>query len=278
MASSNGFSDEYQNSWLWMGSNLTLKDADGKLNEAGMWGGGAYREDLPSPAEIAGIALERGKRRLGSTKGPTRKTAMVVENASAGRLIGRLLSGASGRSVERDQSFWKGRLGTQAVSEKLTIVDDPLIVRGLASRPFDSEGIAARPLPLIEAGVLQNYYLDTYYAKKLGMDPTTGSASNRVIGLGEHDLDALLAQTGDGIFVTSWLGGNADGTTGDFSFGIRGHRIDNGQLGAPIGEMNVTGNLLDLFGQLVAIGNDPWPYSSMKAPTLVFEGVDFSGA
>lgn len=278
MASSNGFSGSRENTWLWMGSSLTLKDADGKLSEAGMWGGANYREDLPSPTEIAKLAIERGHRRLGSTKGPTTRTTMIVEPSAAGRILGRLLSGASGRSVERDRSFWRGKLGTQAVSDKLTVVDDPLIVRGLSSRAFDSEGIAAKPLPLIEKGVLQNYYLSTYYAKKLEMQPTTGSASNRVIALGDHDLDALIAQAGSGILVTSWLGGNADGTTGDFSFGIRGHVIENGQVGAPVGEMNVTGNLLDLFARLEAVGNDPWPYSSMKTPSLVFGGVDFAGA
>jgi len=73
------------------------------------------------------------------------------------------------------------------------------------------------------------------------------------------------------------MGGNSDSTTGDFSFGLRGHLVENGQVGAPVGEMNVTGNLLDLFGRLVAVGNDPYPYSSTKAPTLVFENVDFSG-
>ncbi len=126
--------------------------------------------------------------------------------------------------------------------------------------------------------MLDNYYLSTYYAKKLGMDPTTGSGSNRVIGLGDKDLTALISEANGGIYVTGWLGGNADGTTGDFSFGIRGHLIENGEIGAPVSEMNATGNLLDLFGQLVAVGNDPWPFSSMKSPTLVFESVDFSGA
>ena len=90
-------------------------------------------------------------------------------------------------------------------------------------------------------------------------------------------LEQLLADAGDGIYVTSWLGGNADGTTGDFSLGLRGHIIENGQIGRPVGEMNVTGNLKDLFAQLEMVGNDPYPYSTTLAPSLVFDGVDFSG-
>jgi len=88
----------------------------------------------------------------------------------------------------------------------------------------------------------------------------------------------LLSAVGNGVYVTSWLGGNADSTTGDFSLGLRGHMVENGQIGRPVGEMNVTGNLKDLFGKLEMVGNDPYPYSSTLAPSLVFVDVDFSGA
>jgi len=110
------------------------------------------------------------------------------------------------------------------------------------------------------------------------MEPTTGSSSNRRIATGDKSLEELLADVGDGIYVTSWLGGNADNTTGDFSLGLRGHRIENGQIGGPIGEMNVTGNLKDLFSRLDMLGNDIYPYSSTLSPSLVFSDVDFSGA
>jgi PmbA protein len=133
-------------------------------------------------------------------------------------------------------------------------------------------------MPILADGALQNFYIDTYYGRKLEMAPTTGSASNRIVRPGERDLAAILADLDDGIYVTSWLGGNADGTTGDFSFGLRGHLIEGGQIGAPVGEMNITGNLLGLFSQLIEVGNDPWVYSRTLCPTLVFDGVQFSGA
>jgi PmbA protein len=132
-------------------------------------------------------------------------------------------------------------------------------------------------MPVLEKGVLKNYYIDTYYGRKLEMPPTTGSPSNRILELGTKDLTGLIGDLSEGILVTSWLGGNSDTATGDFSLGVRGHLIEGGKIGAPVGEMNITGNLLTMFGSLAAIGNDPWKYSSLKAPTLVFEGVNFSG-
>ena len=159
----------------------------------------------------------------------------------------------------------------------MSIVDDPLVKRGFGSRHYDSEGISAKAIPIIEDGVIKNLYVDTYYGRKAGLTPTTGSASNRRLGTGDKSLSELLADVGDGVYVTSWLGGNADRTTGDFSLGLRGHMIENGQIGRPVGEMNVTGNLRDLFSRLEMVGNDVYPYSATLSPSLVFGGVDFSG-
>ena len=96
--------------------------------------------------------------------------------------------------------------------------------------------------------------------------------------LGEKSRDALLRDIGEGIYVTSWLGGNANSTTGDYSFGLQGHRVRGGEIAEAVSEMNVTGNFLDLLQRLVAVGDDPERWSSFRTPTLVFEGVDFSGS
>ena len=161
---------------------------------------------------------------------------MVVDRLAASRLIGELLGPANGYSLQQNTSFWQGKLGgKRAVSKRLTITDEPLLSRGLGSRPFDGEGISSRTLPIIEAGKLRNVYLDSYYAKKLGMVPTTGYGSNRVVTLGKRDLSTIVADVGSAIYVTSWLGGNSDSTTGEFSFGMRGHLIEGGKIGAPGG-------------------------------------------
>jgi PmbA protein len=277
-ASSNGFVGSQQSTYCWFGSSVTLRDAGDKRAEDGFYAGGAHVEDLPDAAAVGQVALDRALSRLDSDKGPTVKTAMIVDSRAAASLVGRLMRPANAGSVQQGRSFWAPIIGEQAFSDKLTIVDDPLIKRGLASRHYDSEGISAKALPIIENGVVKNIYVDTYYGRKGDMTPTTGSASNRRIALGEQSLEQLLAAVGNGVYVTSWLGGNADSTTGDFSLGLRGHMVENGQIGRPVGEMNVTGNLKDLFGKLEMVGNDPYPYSSTLAPSLVFVDVDFSGA
>jgi PmbA protein len=246
-ATTNGLSASYEATSIGLSTDATLEDGD-KRPEDWMGAWGHHVADLPDPDGIADEALRLARAGRGTTKGPTKRTA------------------------------WRGKLDQALVSPKLTIVDDPLVPRGLGSRPFDGEGMASARLPLIDGGALRNLYLDTYYASKLGLTPTTGQGSNRIVALGTKGRDALLKDAGTGIYVTSWLGGNMDPTTGDFSLGVRGHLFDKGQLGAPVGEMNVTGNILDLFAKLAAVGDDPWLYSGTVSPTLVFDGVQFSGA
>jgi PmbA protein len=278
VVASNGFEGTDERTSLWLGSEVTLQDAGDRRPEGSFWGGAARRSDVPGAAAIAQEALARAQAMLGAQKGPTKRATLVVEALAAPRILGQMLGAASGQMVQQGRSFWGGRLGEALFSERLTVTDDPLIPRGMASRRYDGEGIASKPMPLIEAGVPRNLYLSTYYASKTGLAPTTGQPSNRVVALGEQDLEALIAGVDDGYLVTGWLGGNADLTTGDFSLGCRGHLIVKGQRGAPVTEMNVTGNLRELFAGLVALGNDPHPYSTLRSPSLVFEGVQFSGA
>jgi len=277
-ASSNGFVGTEQSTYCWFGSSVTLRDQGDRRAEDWFYAGGAHVADLPAAAAVGQQALQRTLARLNAEKGPTLRTTMVVDARAAASLIGRLMRPADARSVQQGRSFWAALIGATAFSDKLTIIDDPLIRRGLASRHYDSEGISARAIPIIDRGVVSNIYVDTYYGRKGDMLPTTGTPSNRRVVPGDRDLAQLLADVGTGVYVTSWLGGNADSTTGDFSLGLRGHMISNGQVGRPVGEMNVTGNLRELFSRLDMVGNDTYPYSSTLAPSLVFTGVDFSGA
>lgn len=277
-ASSNGFSGSQESTYCWLGSNVTLKDRGDRRASDGFYAGGTHVGDLPATTSIGETALDRALVRLDSEKGPTVKTTMVVDARAAASLVSRLIRPANAASVQQGRSFWTALIGKQAFSDKLSIVDDPLIVRGLGSRLYDREGISAKVLPIVTEGRIENIYVDTYYGRKADMEPTTGSSSNVRIATGTQSLDELLRDAGEGVYVTSWLGGNADGTTGDFSLGLRGHMIENGRIGRPVGEMNVTGNLRELFLRLEALGNDPYPYATVLAPSMVFAGVDFSGA
>ncbi len=276
--SSNGFSGSRESTYCWYGASVSLRDEGDKRAEDSFYAGGQHIDMLPATETVASTALERVLARLGSEKGPTVKSTMVVDSRAAGQLIGRLLRPANARSVQQGQSYWADLVGEKAFSDKLTIIDNPLLPRGFGSRHFDGEGISAKVIPVVEQGVVRNLYVDTYYGRKAGLQPTTGSPSNRIVGTGNRSLNELLADVGKGVYVTSWLGGNADNTTGDFSLGLRGHMIENGKIGRPVGEMNVTGNLRDLFARLDATGNDVYPYSTTLSPSLVFSDVDFSGA
>ena len=273
-----GLSGTHHSTSAWCGAEVTLQDPSGARPEDWYWGGGHHLASMPGSEEVAKKCLELARGRVGSAKGPTVQTKMIVDPRSAGRLVARLLGPASARSIQQGRSFWADAMGKKLFSETLSLTDNPLMKGGHSSRPYDGEGLASRLLPIIENGVVKNVYVDSYYGRKLGMAPTTGGRTNLQWATGDRDLATILKDADDAIYVTSWLGGNADGTTGDFSFGLRGNRVTKGALGPPIGEMNVTGNLIDLFAALIEVGSDNYVYSSTYSPTLVFEGVQFSGA
>lgn len=278
--SSNGFSGEHEWTSLRMSGHVTLRDT-GDLRPDGYYGVSAtHRTELPAATLVGAQALDRAVSRLGATQGPTRRTTMIVEPRNAGSLISRLLRPANAEAFSQERSYFRGRLGEVLFSNRLSVHDDPLVHRGLSSRHFDREGISARALPLVVSGRVDNIYTDTYYGRKVDMSPTTGSPSNFVVTPGERSLEQLIADAGEGVLITSWIGGNADPTTGEYSIGLRGRMIEGGQLGRPVSEMNVSGNIIELFDRrrLTAVGNDPWLYSSARVPTLVFEDVQFSGA
>lgn len=271
---SNGFSGAYEKTWIWTGTETTLSDGD-KRPEAWFWCGHTHVDGLPSRADVAKGCLEWARGRLGMIKGPTQRTTMVVHPRAAGRLVSSLLRPFNAGSVQQKRSFWTPEL---KLSERFTLWDDPLLARGLGSKPFDGEGLPTRKLSLIEAGEARELYVDTTYGRKLGMTPTFSGRGNLVVAPGERELAAILADRGDCVLVTSFMGGNSDGTTGDFSFGIRGHLVEGGEIGQSVGEMNVTGNLVQLFGALAEVGNDPWRWGNTRVPTLVFDDIQFSGA
>jgi PmbA protein len=274
---SNGFEGNRVDTSFWTSAQVTVKDGDGRRPEDWSAAGVRFVSELPAAAGIGRDAALRALARMGSTKADSAILPMAVDNRAAGRLVGALLGPLSGQAIQQKRSFVDGKAGTLVGSEKLTLADDPLVVKGFASRLFDGEGLAARRMPIFERGVLKTYFIDTYYGRKLGMAPTTGGSSNGAWALGDKAQAALLADMKDGILVTGFLGGNSNGTTGDFSFGVQGYRVRGGQIAEPVGEMNISGNQADLWKRLAAVGNDPYPYSSGRTPTLVFDGVQFAG-
>jgi PmbA protein len=274
---SNGFRGARADTSFWISASVSVKDDDGRRPEDYAVAGARFRRELPAAATVGRDAALRALARRRAKKSESAVLSMAVENRAAGRLVGFLLGPLAAQALQQKRSFLEGRVGSRVGSTALSLTDDPLVPKGFGSRLYDGEGIAARRLPLFEDGVLRSYYVDTYYGKKLGLPPTTAAASNLAWRLGDRGKDALLAAMVEGILVTGFLGGNSNGTTGDFSLGVQGYRVRDGRAAEPVAEMNIAGNHLELWKRLVAVGDDPYAYSAMRTPTLVFEGVQFAG-
>ncbi len=273
----NGFEGWRRSTAFWMGAEMTVQDPDGRRPEESAATGSRFFGALEAPEAVGRRAAERAHSRLGAVKGASGLVTLVVEPRAAGRLVGALLGPMTAGALQQKRSFLEGLAGQAIASPLLDLTDDPLLRRGFGSRSYDGEGLAARPRRLVEAGVLREYYVDCYYGRKLGLAPTTGRPSNLSWRLGQKGRDALVADVGEGVLVTGFLGGNSNSTTGDFSLGVRGFAIRGGRLAEPIGEMNVSGDQLTLWRRLAAVGDDPYLYSALRTPTLVFEGVQLAG-
>jgi len=277
LVASNGFEGVRQGTEYSLAVEVSARDPDGRRPEDWDAASTRFALDLPAPSEIGRGAARRALSRIGSRKGESGVSAVAVDRRAAGRLVSALFGALAASSLQQKRSFLEGKAGTAVGSDSLDLADDPFVVRGLGSRLWDGEGLAARRFPVFERGVLRNFYVDCYYGRKLGMAPTTARVSNLAWRLGSESQEELLSRMGEGVLVTGFLGGNSNGTTGDFSFGLQGFRVRGGQLADPVGEMNVSGNHLELWRRLAAVGSDPYPYSALATPTLLFEGVQLAG-
>jgi len=275
MISSNGFEGDTTNSVFGIYTSVSVKGGDARP-EAG-WNESSITYGDLKKSGIGKIALERALKKIGQKKIASGTMPMLVENKQIGRLFGPLINALNGAQIQQKNSFMIDKLATKVVSDKLTITDDPFIVGGRGSRLFDNEGLATKKRTIFDSGVLKNYYIDTYYGKKLNLKPTSGGTTNLVFETGSHKLDELIASLDKGILVTGFNGGNCNGSTGDFSYGIEGFLIENGKLSKPVSEMNITGNMLTLWSKIGEIGNDVNENSSWRTPSILFEDVDFSG-
>lgn len=274
---SNGFEGDRIGTSFSIGAEASVKGAGDARPEDWDWRTVRFRKDLPDAATVGKLAVQRALRKIGQTKLDSGRYDMIVENRAGGRLLRSLIGPMNGRSLQRKNSFLEGKLGQKIGSDKLTIIDDPFVDYGMGSKLYDGEGMTTKRRVMIDKGVLQSYYIDTYYGKKLGMEPTTGSTSNLVFEHGERSLDEMITSMQRGILVTSFIGGNSNSTTGDFSFGIMGLLIENGEPVKAVNEMNISGNSTELWNQLLAMGNDAYAFSSWRRPSMYFKDVQFSG-
>ncbi len=270
LRTTNGFADDDRSTAFAVTASVSALDASGRRPSGWASAADRHRGMELDPEAIGTEAAERARAQLGATDIPSLTVPIIVENRTAGRLLGGFLGPLSGGAIDQKRSCFADQMGEAIASEKLTIIDEPFILGGWGSQRYDGEGLTARRNHVIEAGVLRRFFLSTYFARKLKMDVTGGGSANLVFEHGTRDLDALCQKAGKAILITGFLGGNSNGTTGDFSHGLRGFLIENGVRSRPIASMNIAQNHTTFWKQLEELGNDPYVLSSRRTPSLLF--------
>ncbi|MDF0604756.1 metalloprotease PmbA [Neisseriaceae bacterium TC5R-5] len=239
-------------------SAAVVAEHNGDMQRDYWYSSARHYEDLEAVEAIGRIAGERSVRRLGGRQLKTGHYPVLFEAPVASSLIGHLIAAISGGSLYRQSSFLLDTLGQQVMASKVSIDEDPFLLRGLGSSPFDNEGVATQARRLVDKGVLQGYVLGSYSARKLGLQTTgnAGGTHNLMVHSTGESFTQLLAKMGSGLLVTELLGHGVNMVTGDYSRGAAGFWVENGVIAYPVEEITIAGNLREMFMQIEAVGND----------------------
>jgi PmbA protein len=294
LANSRGFTGSYRSSYTGISAVPLATDANGKMQRDFWWSSARRIADVESPEAVGNEAARRTLRRLGARRVPTQRAPIVFAPETARTLIGSLFEAASGDAIWRSASFLAGKLGETIGAPNLTIVDDntmllPSGVGGFGTSPFDDEGLPSRRTVVVENGVLRNYLLNTYTARKLGMKSTHNAARGLAgaPGIGSGNLflvpgqvtpELIIGNVAAGLYVTSLMGFGTNLVSGDYSRGATGLWIENGQLTHAVEEVTIAGNLAEMLRNVAAIGNDLVFRGSVASPTLRIDGMTIAGA
>ena len=286
VVSTNGLAKRYSRSWNSLAVSV-LAGSGTEMERDYDFSTSVYAGDMRSPAEIGRSAGERAVRRLNPRKVDSVNFSVVYDRRASRSLLGHLSMAVNGGSVARGTTFLKDRLNERVLPDAITVVDDPLRKRGLRSRPFDAEGIAPRPMKIVDAGVLRSWVLDLRSARQLGL-ATTGHASrgisstpspsttNLYLEPGDKSLEDLLADIKEGFYATELIGFGINGLTGDYSRGASGYWIEDGKITYPVSEVTIAGNLLHMFANLSAANDLEFRYGT-DAPSLRVDGMTVAG-
>ena len=294
LANSRGFAGSYRTSYAGVSAAPLAKDTDGKMQRDGWWSSARCFAHLEAPEAVGAEAARRALRRLGARRVPTQRVPIVFAPEVARSLIGSIFEAASGDAIWRGASFLAGKLGEDIATPGVTIVDDntmllPTGVGGFGSSPFDDEGLPSRRTLVVENGVLRNYLLNTYTARKLGMKSTHNAArglagtpgtgcGNLYLEPGELAPEEIIGDVKAGLYVTGLMGFGTNLVTGDYSRGATGLWIENGALTHAVEEVTIAGNLAEMLRNVTAIGNDLKFRGSVASPTLRIDGMTIAGA
>ncbi len=277
LANSLGFAGEFRTTSCSLAS-VPVAAEGGKMQRDYWYDVRRKLSEMNSPEEIGVMAARRTLRKLGGRSVPTQAVPVVLESNLARDLLGDIFNAASGESIFRKASFLVGQLGEQIANERLTVIDDGLIPRGLGSRPFDGEGLPTRRTVVISGGVLESYLLNSYTARKLGLRSTGNAglsgppgvgAGNLYIERGPYSPDEIIKSVSKGLLVTELLGFGVNIVTGDYSRSAGGIWIENGELTFPVQGVTIAGNLKEMLNSIEMVGNDLDFRGSVVSPTLL---------
>ena len=288
LANSHGFVGEYRRSYCSVSAVPIAQDEQGGMQRDYWYSVARSLAKLESPEQVGKEAARRTLRRLGARRVKTAHVPVVLDPMVATSMLEHIFEGINGDSVYRGASFLAGKLGEKIAGANVTVIDDGTIVGGFGTSPFDGEGIPTRRTVVIENGVLKSYVLNTYTAKKLGLQTTAnasrGLAGTPSIGPGNYFLQAgtktpkqIIGDIKDGLYITEFLGMGVNLVTGDYSRGASGLWIVNGELAYPVEEITVAGNLKDIFNNISEIGTDLEFRGSVAAPTIRIDGLTVGG-
>ena len=234
---------------------------------------------LESPSQVGKKAAKRTLARLNAQKLSTKKLPVMFSTDVSAGLMSHFISAISGSSLYRKSSFLLDSLERQIFPDWMRILEQPLLVGGLGSRPFDSEGVKTHSKVIIDDGVLQSYLLDCYSARKLGMETTgnSGGIHNLIVEPGQYNFKAMLKLMDKGLLVTELMGQGVNIITGDYSRGAAGFWVENGKIQYPVEEITIAGNLKEMFSGLVAVGNDVDYRRNIRTGSILVEEMMVSG-
>ena len=278
LANSLGFMHGFPTSRHTLGLSVIAEDR-GKMQRDDWYSAARVPDGVADPAALGRYAGERALARLGARKLATCKAPVLFEAPVAASLIGTFVSAASGGALYRKASFLAGSLGKEVFSPQVTIEERPRERQGLASSPYDEEGVATAERPIVRGGVLEGYFLGSYSARKLGMR-STGSAGgnhNLVMRTEPVDLRGMLKRLQRGLLVTEILGHGVNLVTGDYSHGAAGYWVEGGEIAFPVEEITVAGNLRDMFRGIVGVGSDVVVRGSRKTGSILIESMTIAG-
>lgn len=278
LANSNGFLNSYKSSSANAGVYMQAGDKDNKV-EDGWWSNAIGFEQLDKAETIASKAIHRVTRLLNSRKIASQSVPIVMEPAMTARLLSFFASCVNGRMVYMNQSYLAGKLNEKIAQSDLRIIDDGTMPGKMASRPFDSEGVPTRKMPILEDGVLKNYLLDTYSANKLGLKSTghAGGSTNFYLDAGKHSPEEIIKSVDKGLLLVKTIGQGTMPSTGSISTGAYGIWIEKGELAYPVHEITINGNLAEILKNIEMIGNDLVFDRSIVGPTIKVNGISISG-